>query len=181
MDKSNYRLTPSGYAVLRKEDVLDGEVDLEIEKLFNLYNRIATEVNLKDLRLQTLQHAFDYFSPFNGFENWVTFNIKEVPLTGLQARFLEDTLKFIQTGRRDIGITGWEYLLRQDNEGSSANAENIIIKSKEAKVSKLAYPYTFKNKGSNYHDTSLGRWLSHPYGFQDMIWSLKILFATKLD
>jgi len=87
---------------------------------------------------------------------------------GDKRRFAIDTLKFIQTGQRDMSITTWmRYLSVQEETYTSElrgaiKEPSMIDAVKEYRVG-VKNPYT--------------QWLSHEGGLMDMLHSMFILFS----
>lgn len=160
MENIDYTTYPLGYIGVRIDDHRDTEPDLYIDELFEQYLSLNTLLKLRELRMAVFEYAFNQFSPFLGVEGFIKYNLDNAKLTTLQRRFLYDTLKFIKSGKRDIDISSWQYMLK--------NSEELDIKSvgKDA----MMKPTT--------PDTSIGDWVKHDGGFQDMLWTLKIIFGS---
>ena len=88
-------------------------------------------------------------------------NIESGRLNSNGIRFLIDTVRFIETGRRQVDIIAWYNVLKlakEMNENTSRKIESVKILDEEKDL--------------------LFKWLSQPFGFHDIIWSLKLMFGT---
>lgn len=152
---------PLGYIGERYENHADGDPCLGVMKAFNRQGNMIDSLELKQHRLDVLELAYDKFEPFGGWVGFYNQNLKEAKLSPLAVRFLHDTNKFITTGVRDIHILSWEALLANDTGKRMVNTD------------KADRP----NLSSGECDISLSQWIYRTDGFQDMVWSLKILFG----
>lgn len=160
-----YTQYPFGYLGIQMEDDRrDGDPDVYIDELFKRYTGLSTREDLACFRTDVIEYAIKQFASVGGFFEFITLNLNEAKITDLQRRFLQDTYKFILKGRRDIDIGVWDSLLVASNEND--------VKTKRPK--EYHYDYILTNKG----DDLLGLWLMQSGGFQDMLWSLKIIFGS---
>lgn len=150
-------LYKNAFGYLSDESVKNTDV---INLYFDDFSAINRSRDLVTLRMSVIEYALTQFAPFNGLINFINVQFGEAELTELQRRFLLDTIKFIETGKRDISILSWFDLLK--------SSEALDIKS----ISKTT-PLKVEHE-----DNSLGKWLSHDGGFLDMLWSLRIIFGS---
>ena len=157
-----YGTYPHGYIGFHHEGHTDGEGCDKITGLHELYSAINSNADLRKLRMDVFEYALAEFDKFGGFINFVNENALYAKLTDHGYRFLQDTIKFIETGKRDIDILSWEYLLKTSD----------IYDKRQTGRSTIRPPVA-----SGYVDGSIAKWISHDGGFLDMLWSLKILFG----
>lgn len=86
---------------------------------------------------------------------------------GNRYKFLIDTIKFIQTGKRDISIENWYELMEIDPKPRSNENESIRFQ-----FDKVLESLT---RDSTY--LIIARWCSHPRGFNDLVHSMEIFFG----
>lgn len=150
-------LYKNAFGYLSDESVKNTDV---INLYFDDFSAINSSKDLAVLRMGVVEYALTQFTPFNGLINFINTQFNEAELTELQRRFLLDTIKFIETGKRDISILSWFDLIK--------SSEELDIKS----VSRIT-PLKV-----GHEDNLLGMWLSHDGGFLDMLWSLRIIFGS---
>ena len=82
--------------------------------------------------------------------------------TDLHFRFLQDTVEYIKTGRRNMSIHTWMQLLVVPGQSIS-----------KKHLAKTAYSM----KSDSYRNVSVMQWLTHEGGLQDLVLSLYIIFG----
>lgn len=103
---------------------------------------------------------------FGDMDKWIDYHLNNVPLTDACYTFLEDTLRFIVTGRRLFPIASLEPSIRPAND---VQISNELRKSRLDKISNLWQPGT----------CFIGLWCSHEGGVLDMAMTLNILFGGR--
>lgn len=161
--KVEYSVYANSFIGHRISSHVDYEPDKEINEHFKLYNSFATSLDLKELRLDVLFKARELFGKLGTVGDWLNFNLTlndQLNLT--QRKFLLDTANFILTGSRSIEPSSWIGLMNfaKNDSSTPAKKDNLFIEPSKLK------------------EITLDKWLSHRIGFQDIVWTLFILFGT---
>lgn len=139
--------------------------DPQIDTLYKLYIARSVNTDSWEFRRRVITAA----SPlFGDLLHWFAFQASmNNKVYALNYKFLEDTLRFIQTGKREMSVMTWLDLLLEWPEEKA----NI------ATIQRL--------KGMNLTDVQpwlgeqgISRWLSHPSGFDDFITTVHIVFGA---
>lgn len=94
-------------------------------------------------------------------------------LKGRYRQFVQDTLRFIMTGQREYSMMTWNTLLRADinelgnswddqQEGTIKEEDIIDIVSVNSYAGDVTY---------------VARWLKQENGFDDMLWTMRLLYC----
>ena len=105
-----------------------------------------------------------------GAMNWFLFQDLNDSLHSQNVNFIKDTLRFIATGRRRISIHSWPMLVTSDY--ASGVGEDTSIGIREHMVS-IDLDIRLDN------DELIQKWLSHPKGFDDLMYTMNILFGSR--
>lgn len=104
---------------------------------------------------------------FAGNFNWFIRQDKNAAITDQNYLFLLDTVRFIATGRRRLSIYTWPALLTYNVPvGNTVDARN--------EISQLFIDLALGTDAN----TVIQKWLSHPKGFDDMMYTLNMLFGN---
>lgn len=106
-------------------------------------------------------------SLFGDFRSWIYYQLAQNNYCyGLAVEFLEDTLNFIITGQRVMSARNWyELLLEFPEENPGIAAPDRITRFQEM----LDSPEL---------TNVFGKWCSHHNGFEDMLWTARVLFGA---
>lgn len=157
----NYTTYPLGFIGPEDATHADKTPHERIKRLCEEYIEMNNDIDLKALRLAILEEAQRVFNPWGGFTGWVEENFKHAQLTRLGYEFLRDCLRYALTGKRHIDIIGWGPLLLDAEKDRGHQVVKVPVIEDTLKTS----------------DSVLADWLKHPMGFQDMVWSLQVIFA----
>ena len=113
-----------------------------------------------------LRLAYRAFSPW---DNWLKNQINSPYLYGRRLEFLEDTMRFIHTGRREVSINNWFDLL-EDEPRAFYGTQDSLLRATGIEQ-KIAGNLNFKTS------KVLGLWYEKSNGFMDMVCTLEILFG----
>ena len=154
-------ISPFGFVRDKVDGLQDYHGDEYIDDLFHRYMSKPSGKDLKDLRLETITYISRLLEESKGLTNFINLNIQSGRLNSNGIRFLLDTVRFIQTGRRHVDIISWYNVLKlakeyNENTSNKTNLIEIVEDDKDA----------------------LFNWISRPFGFHDIIWSLKLMFGT---
>lgn len=136
-------------------------------RVHELYLIFTNEPRLSvtwDFRKRVIQLAQ---SLFGGNFNWFIRQDKNAMVTDQNYLFLLDTVRFIATGHRRLSIYTWPALLTYDVPVGKA------VDSRD-EISKL-YIETAMATDT---DTLISKWLSRKNGFDDMMYTLNMLFGN---
>ena len=150
--------TPRGYLVFG-----------EVERLDNFRNYYKVR-KLATFDPQTWLHRGEGIRHakflFGDFSQWLYGQLDGEFLYGRRLDFLEDTLRFITMGRRNVSVQNWNDLLEDFPE----TAVHINRNTAEAQL-KRAFPVALTTVDV------IVNWCSQPGGFDDMVCTLDILFG----
>lgn len=107
------------------------------------------------------------------FDFWVLAQFKADTTSQLHGQFLEDTIKFIQTGRRDMSLETWAALLRISDEGNNIGEMPELV----ADYLGINTPGTARIRKVVPVNEVIQAWCSKVNGLEDMLMTLHILFG----
>lgn len=144
-----------------------------VEGLYSQYIKRSINSNTFEFRQKVLQAALHSFGTPD-FGLWFESQFKSPACGDLHRRFLDDTLKFLRNGRRDMSLETWGSLITITDEGDHIG-----------KLSDYANEFFGIGQGvrvtdrRNYLNTDvIQMWCSHPNGFEDLLGTLHILFGS---
>lgn len=148
----------------RREDgdgVLVSKGDSTVDALYAFLLNGNVSVTTWAFQQQVLQTAQRLFG---NFQKWLDDQRSNPQMVGYNADFLDDTLKFIQTGEREMSVANWLELVTEGDDTHHAvepghgNREISLVK-----------PLTTTQV--------LQDWCSKPNGLEDLILSLNLFFG----
>lgn len=154
---------PLGIVGHHYEDHVDYQPDPEIDRLWTLYEGRLSNLNHKAFFFQVMDYCRKQFHC--GLTEYMRRNVAHAHISYSMKLFLADTLHYINTGKRMMHISTWDYLLRQQEQFKDAP---------HAYVHDTPKPIVLEEVGND----GLAKWMAHPDGFVDMVWTLRILFGT---
>lgn len=123
--------------------------------------------------------AFKSFGD-NNFADWIRLQKNSRYFTVNHQKFILETLKFIETGKRDTSIRTWEVILHRE-----------IIDDAEHVSKNPKFDTELKNFFTKQLDDGLAlsnsllriipQWLSHRGGNEDLLLTLNIIFGKELN
>lgn len=153
----DYFYSPKGYPTCVSPEVVSQTLDKYRDKKFPTWND-RREVILLAKRLFKLTRVSQ-----PTFEGWLRL-VKQSPyLKGRPTDFIKDTLRFIETGKREISVTNWEELLVDNPPRDDYYVSPLEI--------------NFSNP--TFVSDIIVLWCVQPEGFSDMICTLEILFGME--
>lgn len=139
--------------------------DQEIETLYRLYTARSVNTESWEFRKRVITAGARLHGDLYAWLAYqAAFNNR---VYGLNFDFIEDTIKFIQTGRRSVNIISWYELLME--------FPNEIVGS--ANVRRLR-GLNIDDEARSLSTSGVGRWLAHSSGFDDYMMTLNILFGS---
>lgn len=144
---------PEGGAVV-------SEGDSSISTLYDLY--MGRKVNTASwaFRSQVLAQALRVFG---NFQEWLEYNRSNGSLSGYNRDFLEDTVRYIQTGRRQMVVMNWIELMDEIDRRDRPTVVKV--------------PLTLLSNANTVQ--VLQAWCSHTDGIEDLVQTLYVLFGHK--
>lgn len=142
--------------------------NLQVDELFTQISNSDTIGRDFAFREKVYLTALRAFGTADFFQ-WYVAQSKNPYLGPTHMLFIDDTMKFIRTGRRDIEHLSWMSMLAIDKVNAfkiTKEAETFFgLKYKKRSEVKEPLPEVFS------------RWLSHERGFTDLLFTIKILFG----
>lgn len=158
------RVAPGSLQVdLANIDIQSVEQDGVLEDLYRLY--AGQDVNREswDFRKRVIDRCSQLYGDFY---RWLLLQLGgNDNIYDLNLEFLEDTIKFIRTGHRNMSVYTWYELLRE-----SPDAQPGVAGIHRIRALGLTDPKEFNNW--------MGKWCSHPGGFDDMLCTTRVLFGV---
>lgn len=136
--------------------------DPEIIALYQIYLNRTVDTSGWSFRKRVLANALRLFGEF---KLWTETQSVNPVINGYNLEFLSDTLNFIQTGQRRMGIMQWFELLNEVSEISTVDQHTRLS------------PITIPALQST--ERTLQKWCSHPNGFDDLMLSLNVFFGAE--
>lgn len=150
-----------------------------IESLYGQYLRGNLASEMHEFRERVFIAALNAFGTKNFFD-WYVIQTEAASTGSIHTDFLEDTLKFISTGKRDMCLENWQALIKMGanngNSGMSPKAKEFFGILNDRPLSDFA-----KTNDEAFElarlESIIQRWCSVPGGFEDLLISLHILFG----
>lgn len=144
-------------------EITDVSSDPDLENLYKLFMSRSVNRNSWDYRALVIKRVSQLFTDFR---SWLYLQLTaNDAIYGLNLEFLKDTLLFIRTGERTLPISSWlELLLEYPDENNGAATMS------RADTFNLDTPGELENV--------IGKWCSHPGGFEDMLCTAHVLFGA---
>lgn len=138
--------------------------DAEVVDLFNQYTGPESKSSGWEFRKRAIKCAYRLF---NGQENWFLRQDQNGMVQDYNYEFLQDTIRFIATGKRRMNLFVWQDLIIHQPEHALKGVEHRHEIADQFKS--LALSTSF--------DAMFQRWISHPGGFDDLMMSLHLMFG----
>lgn len=148
-------------------------VNPHVENIYSTYLKNEINVSSLEFREKVLSVAFDAFG-VSRFDVWMLAQFKNPAAGDFHRRFLEDTIKFIQTGKRDIPLETWGALIQITDEGNHIGSMPESIRE----FFDLGAQPNNQNKWNLSVVDIVTDWCSHDGGFEDLIGTLHIFFGN---
>lgn len=156
------------------KDVDETRLVISNKKVEELYLAVQTaqcttkSFDFRERILLVALHAFGTTS----FLDWLILQEKSPYLTDIHQRFINDTLNFIQTGRRGMSIVTWKSFIRvrEVNAGDTTPALNTrSYFNINGPVDTRAQKFSLVE--------NINAWVRQEGGFEDLLFTLHILFG----
>jgi hypothetical protein len=145
-----------------------------VEALYGQWINRAPETTSFEFREKVLNAALSAFGT-DSFYEWYAAQVHSPAFGDTHKRFLEDTLLFLQTGKRTMFVETWSALVTIQ-DGGERTAE-FTEPAKE--YFGIPTPDAQYRKPQNRDLTStIQQWVSHARGFDDLVGTLHLLFGN---
>jgi hypothetical protein len=149
-------------------------VNENVESLYSKYIRNTYKASSFDFQRLVLTTALGAFGS-QSFDFWYLKQFESPSVGDLHRKFLEDCLRFIMTGRRDMSLQTWDSLIDYSDSGEL-----------RGQVSDMAADffgittngYVRQRRMTTLVDVLQG-WCAQPNGLEDLLQSLHILFGIR--
>lgn len=143
-----------------EQTVVVSEGDASIDTLYDIY--VCRKVNTASwtFRSEVLRQALRLFG---NFQEWLEYQRANPAISGYNRDFLEDTVRYIQTGQRQMLVLNWVELMDE-------------IDYRERPVT-TRVPLTLLSNANTVQ--VLQTWCSHTDGVEDLVQTLYVLFGHK--
>lgn len=144
-----------------------------VESLYSEYINNGARVLDFDFRKRVLITALNAFGT-TMFDMWYQKQTTSPAFGDLHSQFIDDTLRFIADGKREMSVETWGSLLTYSDKGEL-----------HREVSEYAAEFFgISTRGYNRHRRNatlveiIQQWTSKPNGFEDLLCTLHVLFGT---
>ena len=140
------------------------------QRIQDLFIRYSTNPKLKDSVAFKLEAIETMSSMYGIFERFMRYQFDfNYLMHGLNLDFLEDTIRYITTGRRDYSLLTWKELVAR-------NPDYIVRANAQRRWYAVGKTFGIKNDTDLKHYISM--WCSRSGGFEDMLYTTWILFGS---
>ncbi len=146
------------------------------ESVVEVYNQmvrrqvIHTDFQFREKAVKVALRAFG----MKNFLLWAQLNLQSPTFTQLHADFLNDTVRFITTGKREMRVDQWEKLI---GPGSNDPSDKPQLDMSLFNGLPLGYSELQQAQTPNNLPNVICMWLSRQGGFTDMVMTLYTLFG----
>lgn len=160
-----------------KKTVSDIQPNPYVEGIYSDYIKQAINTHTFEFHERVLICAINAFGT-KCFLTWYLTQFNS-PMAGkLHNDFLEDTLRYINTGRRNISIETWMTLLQGTDEGNNigkiSDYARVFFKLGTGNIDLATVPHNSEYSIINI----ISAWCSNVNGMEDMLCTLHILFGN---
>lgn len=203
MDDRNLVVFPRGFIGVtnlglnrekNKETLVDEVIDLRYKKVNTEVDTDAYNLNITKLYGLMIDALINDKLTFNkaiiveafrsigsnDLMDWIKIQKHSRYFTLNHQKFVLDTLKFIQTGKRNTSIRTWEVVLHRKYINDTEHVSNNVKFDSELK----SFSQTQLKDGfvmSNSLLRIIPQWLSHRGGNEDLLLTLNIIFGKELN
>ncbi len=172
LQENNNGFMPVKFSSFKKPNGVD-DINHEVESLYASYIKRSADSTSFEFRNKILHAALRAFGTPN-FRFWFEAQFESPVLTDLHHRFLDDTLQFIRTGRRDQALETWAAIISISNndDGAGKLSEEAMDFFGISGGGVTRYPRDARIIGI------VQDWCSQPNGIEDLLGTLHILFGA---
>lgn len=146
---------------------------LAVEKLYTQYINRAVNTTSSEFRRKILIVALRAFGT-RDFEVWLSSQHQSPVAGDNHMGFLEDTVQFLATGKRDLDVQTWLSILDGGDTGEVSSGHSELAKEF----------FGISSNGLNREPRNRSMvdvvqvWCSHPGGIEDILCTLHVLFGN---
>lgn len=144
------------------ESVILSEGDATVATLYELYSDRLVNSTAWVYRKRVLDAALRLFGKV---DEWLLLQSSNAHLSGYNLEFIQDTLNFTRTGKRQMTIETWLELLHERNDVQQGTLDARAPKT-----------YFTLEAGENTPQL-LQNWCAQRGGFQDLVSTLHVMFG----
>lgn len=145
------------------------EGDKEVSELFDQYMSGSISLESWKLRCGVITSAVRLIGDFR---NFLRLQEKFVEKEGYRYEFLQDTLRFLRTGQRQVALPTW-YTLVEGDAAYEPNPTKLSSRSSGAGLIALLEETGLQHSSYAY----LSEWCLKPAGVNDLLCTLHVLFG----
>lgn len=146
------------------------------ESVVEIYNQLVRRQVIHtdfDFRERAIRIALGAFGVHN-FNLWAKVQQESPTFTQTHADFINDTIRFITTGKREMNVDMWERLI---GPGSNDPANRAVIDETLLAWLPTGYSYRLRTETPANLPNVIAMWLARTGGFTDMVTTLYTLFG----
>ena len=143
----------------------------EVDSLWNESQSGLSFITSFDFREKILKAALSAFGTLS-FYDWCNLQNKNIYLTAMHKRFLNDTFSFIEEGKRAMPVSTWGSLL-SIKAASSQDREELFLMNEFFRMNQPE----FGRKSFRLSDT-LVDWCRQENGFEDLLMTTHLIFGS---
>jgi hypothetical protein len=146
------------------------------ESVVEVYNQLIRRQVIHtdfDFRERVIKIALQAFG-LNNFNTWAEVNLQSPTFSQTHADFINDTVRFITTGKREMPVGMWERLLGPGS--NDPNAKPQLDKNLLNCLPTGYSPLMRCETAGNIHNV-IAMWLCRSGGFTDLVTTLYTLFG----
>lgn len=144
-----------------------------VDKLYGQYINRAVLTTAVEFRRQVLATALHAFGTRN-FEVWFSSQRQSPKVGRTHLDFLEDTIQFIWSGRRNMDVNTWLAILEAEDVGDRSGAYSELVNEF---FGIRSYGLERVERNRDMVDVIQG-WCSQSGGIEDMLCTLHVLFGN---
>lgn len=145
-----------------------------VEALYAQYIRRAPDTQSFEFRKKVLIVALHAFGT-RQFDFWYHMQCKSPMVGDLHQRFLEDTLRFIATGRRELALETWNALVTVDDTGDHSGQLSLFARE----FFGMGRDGTSSATCNTAIVDVIQQWCGFPNGMEDLLGTLHLLFGNE--
>jgi len=149
----------------------------EVNALADVVMRELAIVRSFDFRKRILLAALSAFGT-KSFYYWYQAQYRSPMFSDNHSRFVDDTMKFITTGKRDLDCTTWLRVLSFDESHPTyeITQSNIQPTGNMSEAARMFFNYPAEDQHLSLKEV-IQRWTSHVGGFEDLVMTMDVMFG----
>ncbi|WP_233875182.1 hypothetical protein [Paraburkholderia adhaesiva] len=176
------RTTPIAGIVVPQQ--ITADANAAVEMLYAQYIKRAAATMSFEFREKILIVALDAFGTAS-FSDWYATQAESPSFGDTHQRFLDDTLRFIRHGRRNLSLEAWaSFLLPSEGGTRPVGASEFGDAAESSEVAGEFFSYMQSAQPVTAGATTvlladvIQQWTSRPGGIEDLLGTLHLLFGN---